>query len=111
MLILLIIKLRKHYQERQAASIYLNRKIFIYNNNKKHGTMRRIDTRIKLEELHMRAVFSGKFSFLFHIFSKVPSSSIKKNIKSAKTDPIETDPKISQTDFKRIKKEFGLRRI
>ena len=89
-----------------AALTIKSEKLFMFNLDKRYGTLRKIESKVKLETLHMRVLISGKFSFLFHVFSKSPCTCFKKGLKAIKTDPIEVDPKINEKEFETIKKEL-----
>lgn len=81
-------------------------KPYIFNNDKRFGTLKKLDGRVRLDLLHKKVLIGGKFSFLFHVFSREPCDCIKKNLKSIKGDPIDNDPKLHERDFDSIKKEL-----
>lgn len=98
----------KHETISQIHSIikFKGDRIFISNIDKKYGTLRRIDSKMKMENLHMKVLITGKFSFLFHVMKSGNCSCIKKGIKTLKADPLDFDPRIVEKDFDSIKKEL-----
>jgi hypothetical protein len=81
-------------------------KLFMFNLDRKYGTLRKVQAAVPLETLHMKVLISGKFSFLFHVFSKGTCNCIKKGLKTIKSDPLDTDPRLTDQEFGDIKKEL-----
>lgn len=81
-------------------------KLFIFNLDKKLGTLRKVQGRVPLDNLHMKVLISGKFSFLFHVFMKGPCNCIKKGLKTIKGDPTDNDERLVEEDFVDVKKDL-----
>ena len=81
-------------------------KLYMFNLDRKFGTLRKVQTSVALDTLHMKVLISGKFSFLFHVFSKGTCNCIKKGLKTIKSDPLDSDPRLMDQEFVDVKKEL-----
>lgn len=81
-------------------------RMYMFNLDKKFGTLRKIRGKVPLDSLQMKVLISGKFSFLFHVFLKGPCGCIKKGLRAIKSDPLDTDERLQETDFVAVKKDL-----